>query len=195
MLLLYIQIIIVICIDYNKRVVKFTYCKNIVLLVLTFMFLLMLGFGFDIETKVQVLKPQLGQIKVHVLKLMFGQNFELQFKHLGLLCLSQCCLCQKQNTVTIVSACMLSQTKTSHTSVDEATFLLTFHCPVAVVKKCILFKERMEKVSFQKNCLVAVDLRGGGNRYGPNLRFPIKVSIFFNLHKSQHLVNSSPDYH
>ena len=52
MLLLYISIFIVICIDYNKRVVKFTYCKSIVLLVLTFMFLLMLGFGFDIETKV-----------------------------------------------------------------------------------------------------------------------------------------------
>ena len=114
------------------------------------MLLLMLEFGYDIETKVQVLKPQMGQIKVHVLKLMFGQNFELQFKHLGLLCLSQCCLCQKQNTVTIVSACMLSQTKTSHNSVYEATFLLTFHCPVAVVKKCILFKERKEKVSFKE---------------------------------------------
>ena len=45
---------------------------------------------------------------------------------------------------------MLSQTKTSHNSVDEATFLLTFHCPVAVVKKCILFKERKEKVSFKE---------------------------------------------
>ena len=38
----------------------------------------------------------------------------------------------------------------SHNSVDEATFLLTFHCPVAVVKKCILFKERKEKVSFKE---------------------------------------------
>ena len=43
---------------------------------------------------------------------------------------------------------MLRQTKTNYTSVDEATYLPTFNCPIAVVKKCILFREGKEKVSF-----------------------------------------------